>query len=301
MKQNTCVQVQAVIYNNEKEAVLKAVRALANAVRVEREAAGLLQSVSLVYGDASEKAVFTDEEITAIQEKFQPYLDFRYEVFGFNSGYGKGNNLLGLSSSADYLLIMNPDIVLCPRFFIEMLYPFADPQVGLVEARQTPVEHHKEYDPETMETDWATGACFMVPAALFRHLNGFDSETFFMYCEDVDFSWRLRLLGYKIFYQPLAPVFHAKRLSQNANWKPGWAEEYYSAQSALLMAHKWSNPDRVEKVLRFYQNSQNKNWREAADHFVKRRQENSLPQPLDPDHKVSRFVGNYYSENRFVL
>jgi GT2 family glycosyltransferase len=35
----------------------------------------------------------------------------------------------------------------------------------------------------------------------------FDSD-FFMYCEDIDLGWRLRLLGYEIFYVPGARVAH---------------------------------------------------------------------------------------------
>ena len=31
-----------------------------------------------------------------------------------------------------------------------------------------------------------------------------------MYCDDVDFSWRVRLLGYKVIYRSDAPVFHAE-------------------------------------------------------------------------------------------
>ena len=181
------------------------------------------------------------------------------------------------------------------------MYPFLDEEVGMVEARQTPIEHQKEYDVETLETDWATTACAVFSKALFDELNGFDSETFFLYCDDLDFSWRVRLAGYKIIYQPLAPVFHAKRLSVKASWQPTKAEQYYSAEAALLMAHKWSNPGRVEQLLQVYQNSQNENCEKAAAHFIELRAADKLPEPLDPEHRVAKFIGDYYTENRYIL
>lgn len=296
------IQAQSVIYNNEIPSLLTAIDNMANAVRVEHEQQGYVGRISLCYGDASEKPVLTDDQVSTIQSRYKDDLDFHYHFFGFNSGSAKGQNLLGLGTNADYILIMNPDIIVSPRFFVEMLYPFDNPKVGIVEARQTPIEHHKQYDPVTMETGWATGACALVPTSVFEEIHGYDSDTFFMYCDDVDFSWRVRLLGYQIYYQPLAPVYHAKRLNSNAGWKPTAAEEYYSAEAAILMAHKWSYPVHVQKLLRAYSESTNPNQKKAAEHYRQLKREGKLPAPIDPEHKVGRFVdGGYYAENRFTL
>ena len=71
----------------------------------------------------------------------------------------------------------------------------------------------------------------------------------FLYCDDLDFSWRVRLAGYKIIYMPSAIVYHAKNLSLSGTWQPTSAEIYYSAEAAMLLAYKWSNPERAEKAL----------------------------------------------------
>ena len=118
---------------------------------------------------------------------------------------------------------------------------------AMVEARQTPIEHQKEYDIKTLETQWATTACTVIRGDVFRKIGGFDADTFFLYCDDLDFSWRLRLAGYKIIYQPLAPAYHAKTVSAEGKWQPTQTEVYYSAEAAILMAHKWSNPERAKK------------------------------------------------------
>lgn len=46
-------------------------------------------------------------------------------------------------------------------------------------------------------TDWASAAFWLVPAATWRQLGGFD-ERYFMYCEDVDFCLRLQLAGLRL-------------------------------------------------------------------------------------------------------
>lgn len=294
------LQIQSVVYGNEKNNLIKAIQYVANAVRVEKKDAGYLGRVKMIYGDGSPTPVFTESEIHELQKTYRDYIDLEYRVFGYNTGSAKGHNLLGETCTSDYMLIMNPDVIMSPRTLIELMVPFDDERVGMVEARQSPIEHPKEYNKETMETDWATTACAVFPTKLFNQLNGFDYETFFLYCDDLDFSWRLRLEGYKIIYQPLAPVFHAKRLNSHGGWMPTKAEVYYSSEAALMMAHKWSNPKLVKQLLRQYQNASLPE-REAASYFIKRRNECSLPTPIDPNHEVAVFINGCYTVHRFAL
>ena len=294
------VQIQSVIYGNEKKNLERTLEYLANAVRVERNEAGSLGRVRMVYGDGTPEPVFSEDEILALQEKYREYLDLDYKVFGFNTGSAKGHNILAEDCSAEYMLIMNPDVLMAPRCLAELMYPFHDEKVGMVEARQTPVEHPKEYDIETKETEWATTACAVFKTEIFRQLEGFDSDSFFLYCDDVDFSWRLRLAGYKIIYNPLALVYHAKRLDSKGQWEPTKAEVYYSAEASLMMAHKWSNPKQVDQILRNFMNSTPMH-REIAEKFIKKRNEGALPAPLDPEHKVSKFVEWHYADYRFII
>jgi len=209
---------------------------------------------------------------------------------------------LGKDCTSDFMLIMNPDVLVCPRLFSNMLEPLLDPDsdAGLVEARQTPVEHPKEYDRQTLETEWAATACAMFSTETFRTLNGFDSDTFFLYCDDVDFSWRVRLLGKKLIYRPDCVVFHAKRLSASATWTPTSAEIYFSQEAALMMAYKWSNQERFKKLYRQFQNGD-----EVGKKIVKKfddmKAAGKLPLQLDPEHKVAKFYDDYYAKNRYAL
>lgn len=294
------IQVQSVVYKNEKANLFGAIAAMSNAVRVYNKIDGGNCTLDFVYGDGSPELVMQPEDVAEIQKKYGEYVNFRYQPFGENTGSAKGHNILAKDVKTDYIMIMNPDVKVSPHFLREAMKPFADEKVGMVEARQTPLEHQKEYDIKTLETEWATTACAIIRRDIFEQLEGFDYKTFFLYCDDLDFSWRLRLAGYKIIYQPLAPVYHAKTLNIDGSWMPTNAERYYSAEAAILMAYKWSNPERVEKLLQQF-DAESDITRKAAAEFRRRQQEGTLPQPIDPEHKIARFIGDFYSENRFVL
>ncbi len=295
------VQIQSVLYHNKKEALIKALDSLANAIA--KSAEGRLGAVTVSYGDASKEPIFTDCELEALTKKYAARFQLKYTYFNKNTGTAEGHNRLGADCTAEYMLIMNPDVVVCPHLFDKMILPFEDPQAdaGMVEARQSPVEHPKEYNKLTLETGWASTACALFPTAIFREIKGFDQESFFMYCDDLDFSWRIRLLGKKIYYRADCPVYHAKELSATGAWMPTRAEAFYSAQAALIMAYKWSNDSRLETLYQIFSTSSDRNLKDAAEYFTQLKNDNRLPERLDPEQKVATFVGDYYTEHRFVL
>lgn len=55
--------------------------------------------------------------------------------------------------------------------------------------------------------DFPLGATMMVRAAVAEATAGFD-ESFHMYCEEIDWSWRVRQAGWKIYAVPAAEVVH---------------------------------------------------------------------------------------------
>lgn len=295
------LQIQSVIYHNPKVDIIRTMDHIYNALAVTKKQGVGIGQVVVYYGDASSQPVFEESEITEMKQKYSDYFDFQYTFFGFNSGTSKGHNLLAAQSSSNYLLLMNPDIIVCPRFFLYMAQPFAQPDVAMVEARQTPIEHPKAYNLKTGEVDWASGACGIVKTAVFREVGGYDEKNFFLYCDDVDLSWRIRLKGYRLIYQPLAPVFHSKSLSAKGAWEPTQAELYYSAESALLMAHKWSNPKLCKKLLHSLLHSDSEISVKAANAFLAKKEANDLPEPLDPEHKVAKFIKGNYTKHRFTL
>jgi len=275
---------------------------MAHAAQFSKNEGSYLSRFIFSYGDASKSPIITDSILGQIKDSYSDIFDFNYHFFGFNSGTSKGHNILNEKCTADFTLLMNPDIVVTADFFIEIIRPFQDTQleVGITEGKQIPIEHPKAFDFETRETSWASGACSVIRTRLFRELGGYDENSFFLYCDDVDLSWRVRMAGYKIIYCPTAPIYHAKRMNMNGLLSSD-AERYYSAEAALLMAHKWSNPHRVHDLLKYFRASSDENLKKIAVEYEHRRVGELLPQPLDPDHKIERFIGGHYALHRFEL
>lgn len=301
-QQKITLQIQTVLYNNEKKNLLKSMLSIENAIRVGRSKHCPITDFLICYGDASKQPIYNDNEIKEIQEKFSQSFRFQYVFFDENTGTSKGHNRLAQGSKSDYLLLMNPDILFTPECFIYLMQPFEESaDIGIVEARQTPIEHPKYYDEKTGETSWASGACGIIKTDLFQKVGGYDEKTFFMYCDDVDLSWRIKLIGKRIVYQPLAPVYHPKRLSSKATWQATAAEEYYSAEASLLLSYKWSNMPFCLKLLRMYKKSKNVNRIKAVEAFEKKMVNGTLPMQIDPHHSVSIFDGFNYEKRRFNM
>lgn len=156
---------------------------------------------------------------------------------GGNVGFGAGHNRLmaaAFAEGAAHYLALNPDAVTHPGALGALLrMSGAAAGQALVEALQFPAEHLVGYDEETFDTPWASGACLLVPRAVWDTVGGFD-ERFFMYCEDVDLSWRARTAGLRVLTCPAALLFHP---TTNRVLDPLTHERFL--RSGLRLAEKW--------------------------------------------------------------
>lgn len=57
------------------------------------------------------------------------------------------------------------------------------------------------------EIFWASGACMFLRTSAYSKTGGLDGD-FFAHMEEIDLCWRLKRLGYKIFYCPDSIVYH---------------------------------------------------------------------------------------------
>jgi GT2 family glycosyltransferase len=294
------IQVQSVLYENNFASVERSILSLGRAAELAL-GDGMASRVELVYGDSSPKPCLSACDLDRLRALYPDALSIGYEFFGENLGSARGHNRLALPAMTDFILVQNPDIVVSPRLLINLLRAFSAPGIGMAEAKQLPIEHPKDYDPQTGETAWATTACAMIPLALFRKLGGFDADSFFLYCDDVDFSWAVRMAGYKVIFQPGAVVFHDKRLSDEGKWQPSSAEQYYSAEAALLLAHKWSRPEIVEKILADFRADGGQIFSRAVAVYEERKRHGKLPAPRDQAHKIGQFIDGMYARHRYPL
>jgi hypothetical protein len=296
----SAVTVQTVLYRHEPDQVFRMLRSTANSVRVAREH-GQVGSVSVNIGDCSPARTFSSEELALIAAEVETcgVASISYDYFGANLGSAAGHNRLLLANSSPFVLIVNPDTYASPFLLTELGAAHHDPTVGIAEARQIPLEHPKAYDRQSGETSWASTACCLVRTEVFEKIGGFDADSFFLYCDDVDFSWRTRLAGYRVVLRPTALLFHDKRLNLDAIVESGPAEVYYSAEAALMLAWKYSRPDLVEAWGEHFRTSALEPWVKAEERFESRRAEGSLPERIDPCGTVAEFVGMGFAQHRY--
>lgn len=164
-----------------------------------------------------------------------------------NNGFARGMNLLSQQSVADYLFFLNPDTTLHPGCLETLVARAeADPTIAICEARQAPIEHTKGFDRVSGETSWCSGAAALIRRKAFEEVGRFDERLFFMYCEDVDLSWRLWTRGWRCVYSPGAVVTHF-----SLPGKVRTKENYFNFRNSLFLYHRFKN-DNESGVLRSF-------------------------------------------------
>lgn len=93
---------------------------------------------------------------------------------------------------------------------------------------------------------FASGAAMIVRADVYRNVGGFD-DRYFMFFEDVDFGWRLWLLGYRVHYVPGSIAFH--RHHATAERFGAWREHFLLERNALYTIYKNYDDDNLQRVL----------------------------------------------------
>jgi GT2 family glycosyltransferase len=228
----------------------------------------------------------------------QSLADVTYEFFGRNLGSSGGANRLASRHSGDLLMILNPDTYPSPTALTELVKVSDGPDVGIVEARQIPLEHPKAYSLRHGDTSWASGCCMLIRREVFDELGGFDEANFLLHCDDVDFSWRARAAGYRVVFAPFASVFHDKRPRPDAAWPAPDVELYHAALGRLMLATRWNRPDIVQETISAIQASGPSVQREAIAEYRARQQAGRIPSPVE-DASVAEFVDGEYAVHRF--
>ena len=155
-----------------------------------------------------------------------------------NEGFGKANNIGAKNAISNCLMFLNPDTELQEDALKELMKHFEndDRNIAIWELRQFPYEHPKYYNPITLETTWSSAAAFMIRKPYFDEIRGFD-KNIYMYCEDVDLSWRLRINGYVLKYVPKAVVYHYSYADSKI--KP--VQFYNSIKYNILLRYKFGS------------------------------------------------------------
>ena len=189
-------------------------------------------------------------------------------AFGFATSAGESSE-----STPRYALLLNTDTLLPPSALQEMLYfmeahpeagvagprlVLADGSLDLACRRSFPSPEVSAYrmvglsklfpkskrfgrynltylDPdEVAEIDSVVGAFMLVRAEALRQVGLLD-ESFFMYGEDLDWAYRIKKVGWKVYYNPQVTVLHYKRAASRHSRKASY--EFYRAMRIFYRKH----------------------------------------------------------------
>ncbi len=90
-------------------------------------------------------------------------------------------------------------------------------------------------DPDVVaEVDAVAGACMAVRAAAVQQV-GFLDERFFMYGEDLDWAYRIKQAGWKVYYYPQVTVLHHKGAASRRSRRATY--EFYRAMLLFYRKH----------------------------------------------------------------
>lgn len=290
------LRVQIVRYQNSLETLCRTVGSVTASLEVARDL-GIIEDSEIIIGDCSPTSLTDFVRITETPG-MATKVDYRF--FDENLGSGGGSNRLAADAQTDLLLVLNPDTYASPNLVSTMAAFFnADPTIGIADARQLPLEHPKDYNIDTRETSWASGACMMIRRTAFEKVGGFDADFFPLYCDDVDLSWQIRHAGWKCVHVATASVFHDKRPSPDGTPIPTDREVSSGTLARLLLTLKWGRSDLHQETLDQCERSTDPRIVEALAAFRAREEAGDLPMEVPNAERVAEFVAGNYAAHRF--
>ena len=206
----------------------------------------------------------TDGSIELLKQKHQ-----RVKVIlnPSNDGYAKGYNDGLKSIEADYFVLLNSDVEVSSGWIqpvIDLMesdtsiaacqpkllnyavrdeFEYAGGGGGYIDKWGYPFcrgrifnafeKDNAQYN-DTREIFWASGACLFIRSKIFFEAGGFD-EDFFAHMEEIDLCWRIRNLGYKIYYSAGSTVYH---VGAGTLAKMNPRKTFYNFRNNLLLLTK---------------------------------------------------------------
>lgn len=168
------------------------------------------------------------------------YPAVRIIVLKRNHGYAGGYNEALKEVKSDYYVLLNSDVEVSPGWIepvVELMesdkgigacqpkilsykqknqFEYAGAAGGWLDCLGYPFARGRIFDiceldsgqyNEVEKIFWASGAALFVRSELFFEAGGLDTY-FFAHMEEIDFCWRLQLLGYSIYACPASEVYH---------------------------------------------------------------------------------------------
>lgn len=192
-----------------------------------------------------------------------------------NLGFAEGNNVgirYAMTQGADYIALLNNDTEVDPSWISEVVkVAESKPDIGACATKMlffdartvinsagtcmTPFgggwdrglgeKDVGQYD-TVEEVFGACAGAMLIKRDVIEEVGLFDSKHF-IYYEDVDLTWRMRLFGYKIMYVPTAIVYH--KLGATMGNPHNWWRRYLTEKNRIRNVLKNYSPKMLRQIL----------------------------------------------------
>lgn len=198
----------------------------------------------------------------------------------FNTGFALASNMAFSHTRGDYIVFHSNDLRLdrnCIKGLVEALE--SDQKVGIVTsvliknhkdkktgkylidnaggvidmygfAMQKYPERQLDSIPDKEEVFFSYGGSYIVRREVFKKAKGFDTRYFTLH-EDVDLSWRIRLLGYRIIYTKKSFAYHKGSATLKVLFKRA-QKRYWSERNSIRTYLKNTSSINLLKTAPFY-------------------------------------------------
>jgi GT2 family glycosyltransferase len=203
----------------------------------------------------------TDGSVEFIQSNFREHSNLRIIRNNRNLGFAEGNNVGAKVAKGKYVVFLNVDTKVDPNWLKELVTVMeSDKSIGATQSKILLFDGrtidsagdfinfygfgclrgHGEIDRGQFnrmdEIFSARGAAMAVRKKVLEEVGYFD-PAFFMTCEDLDLSWRIRLCGYKIMFVPTSTVYHFGS-GVRKNFQTSAQSYYYNTRNVVVMLIK---------------------------------------------------------------
>ena len=225
----------------------------------------LLQSTHNIQKIVVTDNASNDGSLEKLKEKYSNMQNIVFIENRDNLGFAKGMNVgirILLDSDCEYILPLNQDTVMAPDMIDECLRAVkTNPEMTIIGPRiyyanpPNKIWHGGAYfsliksgivnpeknrfdsqcDNHPREVTFLTACAILVHRKVFAHIGSFD-EDYFFYSEDLDFCYRAKSAGHKMWYVPSAKVWH--NISGIAKDRTGDFALYNMAMSNIIFLRK---------------------------------------------------------------
>ena len=213
------------------------------------------------------EVILVDNASTDGSDRFNPeeleLSNFKLIRNSKNLGFAEGNNLGAREARGKYVVFLNSDTEIDSFWLKELVLVMeSDESIGIAQSNLLKFDRNtidstgdfidysgngclrehgevlkiKHYSVEVFS---ARGAAMMVNKQILETVGFFDIS-FFMLCEDVDLSWRIRLNGYKVVYVPKSIVYHFGSATRRTHQDSSKSYFYNTRNSIITLVKNYN-------------------------------------------------------------